>query len=160
MGIPHQLRFRAKKSSLPVPERVEPQSTHGSDGQLEVTLLFTSPEATVPALERTGALLGGLNARINLVALETVPYALALNNPPVCVAFKEQRLRDIAVESPIDTTVHLYICRSPLDTLTSVLKPSSILVVGTRKRWWPTWAHRFARKLESAGFRILLLEFE
>jgi hypothetical protein len=125
-----------------------------------VALLFTSPEATVSALEKTAALLAGLNARIKLVAVETVPYTLALNNPPVPLAFNEQRLLDIARESPIETTAHLYVCRCPLETLTSVLKPGSILVVGTRNRWWPTWEHKLGRKLESAGLRVVLLEYD
>lgn len=158
MGIPYQLRVRTKKSLSEVPVSGSPGATSGSDGQLEVALLFTSAEATVSALERAAALLRGLNALINLVAVQTVPYRLALNNPPVSISFNEQRLQDIASESPIETSAHLYICRCPFETLTSVLKPGSVLIVGTRKRWWPTWERRLARKLESAGFRILVLE--
>jgi hypothetical protein len=159
MGIPHELRVRAKKSSSQAPLPATPQTTDDSDRQLEVALLFTSPEATVNALEKTADLLAGLNARIKLVAVQTVPYILALNNPPVSLAFNEQRLLDIAGESPIETTAHLYVCRCPLETLTSVLKPGSILVVGTRNRWWPTWEHKLGRKLESAGLRVVLLEY-
>jgi hypothetical protein len=158
MGISHQLLLRTKKSLSEVPVSTSPGATSGLDGQLEVALLFTSPEATVSALERTAALLTGLNARINLVALQPVPYTLALTHPPVSLSFNEQRLRDIAAESPIDTTANLYICRCLIETLTSVLKPGAILVVGARKRWWPTWERKLARKLESAGFRTLLLE--
>jgi hypothetical protein len=157
MGIPQPIRLRTKKLPAHVPVSANPEATSGS-GQLEVALLFTSPEATVSALERTAALLRGLNARINLVAVQTVPYRLAVNNPPISISFNEQRLEDIASESPIETTAHLYICRCPLETLTSVLQPGSTLVVGTRKRWWPTWERKLARKLESAGLRILLLE--
>jgi len=157
MGVPHQLRVRTKKSLPEAPVSATPLWRSGSRGQLEVALLFTSPEVTINALERTAALLAGLNARINLVALQTVPYALELNNPPVSVPFNEQRLEDIASRSPIETAAHLYICRCPFDTLTSVLKPRSLLVVGTRKRRWITWERRLGRKLESAGFRVLIL---
>jgi hypothetical protein len=160
MGIPHQLRLRTKKSLSEVPEPGGPVATFGSDGQLEVSLLFTSPEATVNALKRTAALLAGLNARINLVAVQSVPYTLALNNPLVSVTFNERRLQDIASESPIETAANLYICRCLFETLTSVLKRGSILVVGIRKRWWPTWERRLARKLDSAGVRVLLLDVD
>lgn len=158
MGIPYQLRVRTKKSLSEVPGSGSPGATFGSDGQLEVALLFTCPEATINALEKTAALLAGLNARINLIAVQSVPYTLELNNPPVSVPFNEQRLQDIASESPIETAANLYICRCPFETLTSVLKPGSILVVGIRKTWWPTWERRLARKLKSAGVRILVLE--
>jgi hypothetical protein len=158
MGIPHQLRLRTKKSVSEIPESGSPGAPFGSDGQLEVAVLFTSAETTDSAIKKTAGLLQGLNARINLVAVQAVPYRLAINSPPVSTSFHEQRLEDIASESPIETTAHLYICRSPLETLTSVLQPGSILVVGIRKRWWPTWERRLARKLEFAGLRILLLE--
>jgi hypothetical protein len=158
MGVAHQLRVRTKKSLPEAPGSVLPTTASESHGQFEVALLFTSQEVTINVLERTAALLAGLNARINLVALQTVPYALELNNPPVSVPFNEQRLEDIASQSQIETAAHLYICRCPFDTLTSVLKPGSLLVVGTRKRRWITWERRLARKLESAGFRVLMLE--
>jgi len=158
MVVPHQLRVRTKKSRPEAPVSVPPTRASGSNVQLELALLFTSPEVTINALETTAALLAGLNAQINLVALQSVPYALELNNPPVSVHFNEQRLEDIASQSPIETAAHLYICRCPFDTLKSVLKPRSLLIVGTRKRRWITWERRLARKLESAGFRVLLLE--
>ena len=158
MGIPQQLRVRTKKVFSEVLVPGTPGPTSGSGTQLEVALLFTSAEATVRALESAAPLLAGLNARINLVAVQTVPYRLALNNPPISISFNEQRLQDIATESSIETAVHLYICRCRFETLASVLKPSSVLIIGTRKRWWPAWERRLARKLESAGFRVLLVE--
>ncbi len=160
MGVPHQLRVRTKKFLSEVPVSASPGATCASGRQLEVALLFTSAEVTVSALEKTAALLRGLDARINLVAIQTVPYRLALNNPPVSISFNEQRLQNIASESPIETAAYLYICRCPFETLTSVLNPDSVLIVGTRKRWWPTWERRLAGKLESAGFRIVLLEVD
>jgi hypothetical protein len=158
MGALHQLRHRTRKSWSKISAPTGPRATNGPHGQLQIDVLFTSPEATVEALERTGNLLRGLNARINLIALMTVPYVLALNNPPVSVAFTEQQLLEVAGQSPVDTTAYLYICRCPFETLTFVLKPGSVLIIGNRKKWWPTWERKLARKLESAGFQALLLE--
>jgi hypothetical protein len=158
MGVPHELRLHSKRPWSEAPRLPNPLPRNGSDGQLEIAILFTSPEATIGALERTAALLNGLDARINLVAAQTVPYPLALDNPPVSVAFNEQRLFDVAAESSVETTMHLYLCRSRLEMLTSVLKSGSVLMIGVRKRWWPSWERRLARDLESAGFQIILLE--
>src|SRR5438093_316674 len=130
MGTPYQIRVGTKKSLSEAAGSGSPGATFGSLGQLKVTLLFTSPEATVNALRRTAALLAGLNARINLLAVQSVPYTLALNKPPVSIRFNEQRLQEIASESPIETVANLYICRCAFETLTSVLKPGSTLVVG------------------------------
>jgi hypothetical protein len=158
MGFSHQIRVRTWKSASELSGARSLGTTFGSDGQLEVALLFTSPEATINALEKMAALLAGLNARINLIAVQSVPYTLALNNPAVPISFNEQRLQDIASESPIETTASLYICRCPFETLTSVLKRGSILVVGIRRKRWPTWEKRLARKLHSAGVRVVPLE--
>jgi hypothetical protein len=158
MGIRRQLTISTQDSVSEFAGSRRPGATFASDKQLQVALLFTSFDVTVYALERTAALLAGLNARIDLIAVQSVPYLLALNNPPVSIPFNEQRLRDIAAESAIETAVHLYVCRYPFEALTSVLHPGSILVVGTRKRWWPSWELKLARKLESAGLRILVLE--
>lgn len=158
MGVPHQLLPRTNKSWSTVCVPASPPGTTGSYGQLEINVLFTSPEATVEALQRSGNLVRGLNARINLIALLIVPYPLALNNPPASVAFTEQRLLEVASQSSVDTNPHLYICRSPLEALSLVLKPYSVLIVGDRKSWWPTWERRLTRKIQSAGFQTLLLE--
>jgi hypothetical protein len=158
MGIPHQLRVRTKKSWSEIPALTGPSPTNGSDGQVEIPVLFTSPKATIGAIERTAPLLNGLNARINLIAVQVVPYTLALNNPPVFVAFNEQRLFDLARESPIETIVHLYVCRGLLETITSVVKSGSVLIIGTRRRWWPTWERKLAKQLSRSGLDVVLLE--
>jgi hypothetical protein len=60
----------------------------------------------------------------------------------------------------VDTRVAIYLCRDPLETLQSVLKPHSIVVVGTRKRWWPTREKRLAAKLQRLGFEVVVTERE
>jgi hypothetical protein len=158
MGFPQQLSLSAKRAWSRAPALAGPSPSHTSDGKLEVALIFTSPQATIAALERTATLLSGLDARINLVAAQIVPYPLPVDNPPVSVEFNEQRLLQIARRSPIETVVHLCLCRNRFETLTSVLRPGSVLIIGGRKRWWLTWERKLARKLEYAGFQILLLE--
>jgi hypothetical protein len=76
----------------------------------------------------------------------------------VLLDFNKRRLINIASESPVETTVHLYLCRWRLETLASVLKPGSVVVIGGRKRWWPTWEKSLARKLQTAGFIVIFLE--
>jgi hypothetical protein len=60
------------------------------------------------------------------------------------------------VEGPIETTVHLYLCRDRLDTLGQVLKPHSLVIIGGR-RWWPNDASYFARMLRSIGRHVILV---
>ncbi len=135
-----------------------PSGPNEFDRKLTIAVVFTSVEATAAAIDRAAALLTGLNGHISLVSAQTVPYALPLENPPVSLAFSKRQLLEIAHESPVETTAHLYLCRSRSEILASVLKPGSLVVIGSRKRWWPTWEKGLARKLQSNGCHVILLE--
>jgi hypothetical protein len=126
--------------------------------RLGVVVVFTSVEGTVHALRKAGALASRLNARISLVVPQVVPYPLPLTSPPVLLDFSERRFRVIAAESPVETTVRLYLCRDQMETLAAVLEPHSLIVLGGRKRWWPTLEKRLARKLRRAGHEVILEE--
>jgi hypothetical protein len=45
-----------------------------------------------------------------------------------------------------------------METLAAVLEPHSLIVLGARKRWWPTQEKRLARKLRRAGHEVILEE--
>jgi hypothetical protein len=126
--------------------------------RLNIAVVFTSVESTLAALKEAGNLANSLGARITLVVPQIVPYPLPLESPPVLVEFNENRFRVMATKSPVETSVHIYLCRDRFQTLTSVLKPGSIVVLGGRKRWWPTKDERLARQLRRAGYEVLFKE--
>ena len=123
-------------------------------------MVFTSVAATLLALKEAAALASSLAARITLLVPQVVPYPLPLESPPVLVEFNERRFRVIASESSVETKVQIYLCRDQLEALTLVLNPSSLVVLGGPKRWWPTSERRLARKLRSAGHEVILKETE
>ena len=125
---------------------------------LSVAVVFTSVDATVAALKRAGTLAESLGAHITLVVPQVVPYALPLTSPPVLLEFQEKRFREIAAESPVDITVRLYLCRDDMEVLKKVLRPHSLVVVGGKKRFWPTPAKRLARRLQKAGHEVIFAE--
>jgi hypothetical protein len=128
------------------------------ESKLNITVVFTSVDATITALKEAGTLAESLGARITLVVPQIVPYPLPLTSPPVLLDFQENRFREIAALSPVDITVQLFLCRDGLETLRKVLKPHSLVVVGGRKRFWPTLAKRLARRLRSAGHEVIFTE--
>ena len=137
------------------PERPETRQT---DARLDVAVIFTAVDPTIAALKQAGALAGRLNARIILLVPQVVPYPLPLESPPVLVEFNESRLRLLARESPVETAVRIYLCRDRLQTLETVLDPHSLVVVGGRKRWWPTEEKSLATKLRRGGHEVIYTE--
>ena len=131
-----------------------------ADQKLNIAVVFTSVESTLAALKEAGSLANSLGARIKLVVPQVVPYPLPLETPPVLVEFNEHRFRVIASESPVETSVQIYLCRDRFEALISVLQPGSIVVLGGKKRWWPTKDELLARQLRRAGHEVVFKETE
>ena len=142
------------KILVPATGRPARPATEETNRRLNVAVVFTSVESTLAALQEAGTLANSLGARIQLVVPQVVPYPLPLDSPPVLVEFNENRFRVMASESPVETSVQIYLCRDRFETLVSVLKPGSIVVLGGQNRWWPTKEERLARKLRRAGYEV------
>ncbi|MGH9592427.1 MAG: hypothetical protein ACRD5L_05005, partial [Bryobacteraceae bacterium] len=127
-----------EKLLVPVTGRPAQPTAAEADAQLNISVVFTSVESTLAALREAGILAGSLGARITLLVPQVVPYPLPLESPPVLVEFNERRFHVMARECPVETTVRIYLCRNRFETITSALSPGSIVVLGGRKRWWPT----------------------
>jgi hypothetical protein len=147
-----------EKILMPATGHPAHRTTVEADQQLNIAVVFTSVESTLAALKEAGNLANSLGARITLVVPQVVPFPLPLETPPVLVEFNENRFRVMASESPVETSVQIFLCRDRFETLAAVLKPGSIVVVGGRKRWWPTKDETLARQLRRAGYEVLFKE--
>ncbi len=153
-----EVSFTRERSLAPVAGPPEPPSYGTSQHRFEISVIFTSFDATAAALKMAGTLVKGLSAHINLVVPQIVPYPLPLDTPQVLREFCERRLRDITNESPVHTAVLVYLCRNRLATLTAVLNRGSIVVIGGRRRWWPTPEKSLARKMRRSGHEVIFTE--
>ena len=154
------MSFATERILVPAPGRPEQPSATEADPKLDIAVIFTSVEATLAALKEAGALARSLDARITLLVPRVVPYPLALETPPVSIEFNERRFRLIASQSRVETRVRIYLCRDGFEALANVLDPRSIVVIGGRKRWWPTRERKLARQLRRAGHEAVLKETE
>ena len=152
--------FMHDRRLAPVAGLPERPSYGTSQHRFEISVIFTSFDATAAALKIAGTLVKGLSAHVKLVVPQVVPYPLPLDNPPVLREFCERRLRDITNESPLDTTVLVYLCRNRLATLRAVLKRGSIVVIGGCRRWWPTREKSLARKMCRSGYEVIFTEMD
>jgi hypothetical protein len=155
-----EMSLAFEKLLAPATGRPAQPSTTEADQKLNISVVFTSVESTLAALKEAGGLANSLGARITLVVPQVVPYPLALETPPVLIDFNEKRFRTIASQSPVETTVQIYLCRDGLETLQNVLNPGSIVVIGGHKRWWPTREKKLARQLRRAGHEVVFKETE
>jgi hypothetical protein len=147
-------RFLTPLVGHPAPTVEEPAA------RLNVAVIFTSIDATLAALRRAGVLAERLSGYITLIVPQAVPYPLPLTSPPVLLDWNERRFRVIANQSPVETRVRLYLCRDRQQALEQVLSPRSLVVIGGRKRWWPTAEERLARHLRRAGHEVIFSETE
>jgi hypothetical protein len=149
-----------QKSLAPATGQPVAKPSEQPERRLEVAVVFTAVQPTIAALQKAGALADLLSARVNLVVLQIVPFPLPLESPPVLLNFSEAHFREIALQSSVETNVRIYLCRDRLETLTSLLAPRSLVVIGGRKRWWPTPERYLARKLRRAGHEVVFTETE
>jgi len=150
-----------EKILAPAVGRPESPATEEAGSRLNISVVFTAIDSTLAALKQAGAMASSLGARITLVVPQVVPYPLPLNSPPVLLDFSERRFRVIAGASRVETQVRIYLCRDRLETLATVLKPHSLVVIGGRKRWWwPRPEKRLANRLRRDGHEVIFSETE
>jgi hypothetical protein len=123
-------------------------------------VIYTSANRTLKALEKASEMVKPAGGRVEVVALQVVPFQLPLNHPPVCFELVIRHFKEMAEQLPVDMTIHAYLCREPWAALKKILSPNAPIVIGVRKRWWPTSEERLARKLRRAGYHVILVETE
>jgi hypothetical protein len=128
-----------------------PELTTAQNARLNISVIATSEKCTRAALRKAGGLAKDLGTQITLIVPQVVPYALPLTRPPVSMEFLKKQFTEIAADCPVDVEVRLIFCRDEVETLRSVLKPDSIVVIGGRSRLWPTRESRLVRRLQRAN---------
>ncbi len=149
-----------QKLLRPATGQERPADSDVSPSRLNVSVVFTSADATIRALKHAEELADRLNARISLLVPQVVPYGFPLASPPVLLDFSERRFAEIAKESLVETTVQIYLCRDREEMLPTVLAPGSLVVIGGRKRWFRNPEKHLARKLRRVGHEVILTEME
>ena len=129
--------------------------TSASASTLEVNVIFTTVEETLPALRRAGDLAKDLNASIQLLVPQVVPYPLPLECPPAGKEFTARRFRTMVGRHGVATRVQLILCRDKEIALQDKLQHHSLIVIGGRKHWWKTGEPRLARKLRALGHEVI-----
>jgi hypothetical protein len=128
--------------------------------QLEIAVVFTSIGLTAQVMKEAGLLANQIGARITLIVPQVVPWPLQLSTPPVLLDFHEARFRAIANRTGVPTDVRIYLCRDRIPTVEQAIQHGTIVMIGVRKRFWPTAERRLAWALRRRGHQVIVSELE
>ena len=142
--------------------RIDPGSldTNGVGEDLEIVVPYTELSLTEAVLKRAAGLTVGLNAKVMLVAIHTVPYPAQFECQAAVHAYLVEQLVDLASRCPLAVEPQVVLARSRLDGFRHVLSDRSTVLVGTRKRWWRTHEESLARSLAQDGYNVALLHID
>ena len=113
---------------------------------------------TEASLHAAGQWAGDLGGRLTLLVAEVVPYPLPLDCPAISREFTESRLAQLAARQEVETSVKVFLCRDRNRTIRQELTPRSIVVIGSRKRWWPTREKWLAALLRRDGHQVIVID--
>ena len=126
-------------------------------GELEVVVPYTEPSTTAAALERVAALTAGLNARVLLIAVHTLPYPLPFVCPTLVHAHLVEQLTELAGRSRLPVQPQVVLSRDREEGFRFALKPASTVLVATRRHFWRTEEEKLARSLARYGHKVALM---
>lgn len=128
--------------------------------KLRVTVVHTSIEGTVAALNAAATYASTLSAQIVLCVPQVVYFRYALDRPPVPRAYFERLCAAMVQETklnPYSISMEVHPCRSELACLAATLQPHSVVIVGSERRWWRRRERRLASALIKLGHDVLLV---
>jgi hypothetical protein len=142
--------------------RIDPGTLEagGAGAEIEIVVPYTERTLTAAVLQRATVLTAGLTAAIRLVAVHAIPYPQPFHCPAALHAHLVEQLVDLASRCPLAVEPQVVLARYRDDGFRHVLKPASIVLVGSRKRFWPTREEKLARALAADGHQVALLHIE
>lgn len=140
-----------------LPAVPSPEFSFNPAEPLEVVVLFLKMQGTLEALEMAASLAKGLHASFRMIVLREVPYSLPLATPLVSNEFAERQFCDYVSNLRFEVKVDIYLCRSRNKELLQILKPHSLVILCTKKGWWPTAEKKLANHLKKHGHQVLLI---
>jgi len=118
----------------------------------EVIVPYTDSELTLAALKVAADLTAP--GDITLLAVHVVPRPLDLHHSAVDEGTLLHRLEELVARSGVWAKIELVFARSRRQSFGWAIVPGALVVIATRRRWWPTAEERLARALRRRGHRV------
>ena len=123
-----------------------------------VNVLFTKPDETLEAVRVASVIGRAMAVPLTVTHLRAVPYPLTLEAPTGLSPAETDAFVERVRAEGIDVRVRVYLCRDTDDMLPKAFRDHSVIVIGGRRSWWPTWSERLRRRLEAAGHFVLFVD--
>src|SRR5579872_3982880 len=123
----------------------------------EIVVLYTGPELTPAALDTAVNLTQGLGFHLVLLAVHIVPYPLQLRALGNIEEHLTAQLESVAAASSLPVTARIIFARDISEAFRQAVRPESLVLIASRKRWWKTRPDQWARDLAAHGFRTALV---
>ncbi len=118
----------------------------GVEGGLRLFLPFTGTEIPRAMLAHAESLAAGLNASIELLAIQVIPFSCPLT-PNTQTQMLYEKLREASLPSQIVLT------RNPRQAFVHLLPPRSLVLLASSH--WLSAERKLARQLRRAGHEVL-----
>jgi len=129
-----------------------------ADRPLEVVVPYTNPALTARALAAAVELAQGFEAAVTLLAVHVLPYPSPLECQEGIRKRLESELAAVARTSAVSIRVKLVFARDRADAYLGLLQRQSLVVIGTKDRWWRTREERLARRLTAGGHSVAVVK--
>lgn len=150
-----QGRLRINPASLRVP-----QAPAEDSGSLEIVVPYTGLEMTARVVAQAAALARGLSAKLKLLAVYVAPFPAELRIPTAMQSHLAARLTELAGQTSLPAAVQLVAVRDRDHGFRQVLRPRSVVLLGSPKRPWRTREEKLARVLARDGHCVSLMHFD
>ena len=147
--------MRARRGEV----RLDPGAIEAGNSNAEIELVIAHTDWTLSEglLRRAADLAAGLNVRVTLLAVHTVPFPASFASAAASHAYLVGQLADLASQSALPVTPQVVLARGREEGFRYMLKPESTVLVGTRKHVWQTAEERLAHALACEGHKVALL---
>ena len=147
-----RIMFLRDSAQSPLAEIAQPERP------LDVVVPYTNPALTARALAAAIELARGFQAAVTLMAVHVLPYPSPLECQEGIRKRLEAELTSVARTIPVAMRVKLVFARDREDAYLGLLRRRSLVVIGTKDRWWRTREERLARRLTAGGHSVAVVK--
>lgn len=140
-----------------------PKTTCGKseiDRPPEVTILFTSKDATRVVIAQAASWVRRNGASLRILVMQVVPFPERLDHPTridPSIRFAKELAGESAIEN---TTVAVYLCRNVMEGFRCAVDRQTPVFMGAQGHSWWTGEWRLSRKLQNFGYLVCCVDVQ